>query len=162
MTTTNSINLYEKYCAIRSQEDEKRKIGDETDDRIRDWQTREILAGLKANGIPEERVKTNGYSFQFDFNGMRIAFVVQTERVCGEMHRLPQNREEGTLLANKDFVLNRKELKTEFCRAFWYQDFCIDGDPVSAVGKIMAMAVDPLTSFNEFIANENKNRGGSR
>lgn len=149
MTAINGINLYAKYCEIRSREDEKQRIGDETNDRIRDWQKKEVLHALAANGVPAERVETNGYSFQFDSNGMLIAFTIQTGRVCGEMHRLPQNREEGTLLANKDFILNREELKTEFCRCFLYQDFCINGDLALAVWEIMLMAQNPLASFEK-------------
>ena len=158
--TANIANLYAKFCEIKSRETKKLRIENENMGQIRDQRKEEILAALEAAGIPKERVETNGYSFRFSCNGMLIGFVNQTERISGEMHRRPQNREEAVLIANQDFILSQEEIRNEFCESFLYQEFCIYGDPVSAIGEIIAMASNPLAPLES--AANNKNQKGSR
>lgn len=130
-----------KYRAVKAQEYSEHKARTAEHNRIQEEQKKQILAVLAKAGVQPYEVQTNGYWFHFTHKGMYVDFVNQTERLCGQVYRLPRNDEEKEVLRDANMIVLRKnDLADEFRREFLYEDFVLYGNPASVVSKVLKLA----------------------
>lgn len=127
-------------------EEEKRRKRIEEENR----QKEQIVFALTTEyEIPRLAIHTNGYSFKFSYRGLIVNFVNQTERLCGEIHRPPINKDEREDLERFAFIAGTDEY-LEFQKKFNFRHFVISGSPLEALSRVMELAELPLEEVITF------------
>ena len=139
------MSFLKRYKAKKAAEGEEYKRWAAERQLVEDGQKKEILAVLARVGVPPSGVRTNGYWFEFSYKGMRVNFVNQENRLCGEVYRAPLNREEEEVLRDAHRITMREDdLADEFRREFLYKDFVIYDEPSRAVYSVLGVVKDLL------------------
>lgn len=116
-----------------------------------DSQTRQIIDALKALGIREEDISTNGYRFTFPYKDLVVEVFNQGSGLSGIIHKKPSTPTERACLDDADEILSAPRFsladRMQFVTEFGYRKVSYTGDPVSLVARIIRDADTPVTSL---------------
>lgn len=139
-TSAQFIKKHEEFKAVsRASWRAKQPQRQEGEDREKEL----ILALLARHGIKPADVHTNGYWFNFDYMGMRVRLINQSDRVVGRFWRVPRNEDESEFLEHVDMVAHECESNgtlAEFKGEFLYDEFLFNGDLTETVAEVLALA----------------------
>jgi hypothetical protein len=131
----------ETYRAMKNSKEAEYRENREKDEKRKNEEKEKILELLKNEGVPDEKVETNGYSFQLTYKGMSIVFVNQEDRLCGEMYKTPRTDEERKMLEEAHMMIYEDKGFAQAIKSeYYYEDFIFAGNPVRRVKNILKLA----------------------
>lgn len=104
---------------------------------------RERKSVIDCIGQKVKNFSTNGYVYQFDYKGIHVVLCNQTDRIVGEFYNIPSDEDEYEMLEHACVIEHENPLLyAKIVNEFRYNHFCIDGDLLHGVKRILGMVDD--------------------
>jgi len=126
--------------------EEYRKLQKESEEDHKEWLCehekqnsldKEMFLKLIEANIPISNFWTNGYVYEFHYNGRIVSFVNQETRICCTVHKVPESKDESDLLRDLWTYKGNGGFYEKIIEAFEYSTFIIEGSFKRSIKKLI-------------------------
>lgn len=118
----------------KRREEARREVERERQDREKEEVAQKFRDILAKRGVT--KMYTNGYVYEFQFKGWVYHFVNQKTRLCCTIHRPFTSKDDEECYRDMQSQMSRGNAES-FVKEYGYQDFIIQGNPVSAFKELL-------------------------
>lgn len=132
------MSLVERYQDWKKQDEIESKERIEEHDLKTTHEIRRVKSWLE--GKPISEFWSNGYVYQFDYNGFHAIICNQDSRVVGEIYKTPKDEAESEMIREAHMLEHHnKMLYADIVDEFRYKHFCIDGSLINGIKSVMGL-----------------------
>ena len=121
-----------KFQEYEQLEDELWIQESKQDEQIHIKRAKDILNYLNSIGV--DKIETNNYWFHFEYKGLYVDFVNQTNRLCGEIQKPKRLMSQSEI---KDFDIRFKYQEYGKLNKYYYHKYNFEGDHIKDIKSII-------------------------